>query len=425
MVRRTIALSFAGSGHLLCYQLGAAQALLNRSEWASRISAYAGASGGAIAATVCALLPDRVAEFAESVACKGYGFNGLSEALHGKAPRFVISDGDVRRVSEEQRLFLSVTHCRTGRNALLSRFASAAQLQRCVLASAAIPQSFHPLDMTRWRPTYPEAGGVIVAGRFMPANYPAVAALVGLIGATLAALGLRLDRSAIKNGLFGYNGVLVGIGLATVLDGEWDGAVCDVGTSRWFNYYVHGLLWSTSHAPHIDGIYYDGINFDRRSMQRVRKVLDAGAGSRGTPLIDMSEADERLSDATELAKLYGQSLPSTRPQTAASRPQTASSTAATPGVGPSPAGGRAKSGGTLNSPRTCAKVEPRRSRSRTKLSTYERATASAAAAGASSSAAERRGASADASGCANVARSSKTRLSRGLRAQRTRCCAAR
>ena len=63
--------------------------------------------------------------------------------------------------------------------------------------------------------------------------------------------------------------------------------MCDVGTSRWFNYYVHGLLWSTSHAPHIDGIYYDGINFDRRSMQRVRKVLDAGAGSRGTPLIDI------------------------------------------------------------------------------------------------------------------------------------------
>ena len=63
--------------------------------------------------------------------------------------------------------------------------------------------------------------------------------------------------------------------------------MCDVGTSRWFNYYVHGLLWSTSQSPHIDGIYYDGINFDRRSMQRVRKVLDAGAGKRGTPLIDI------------------------------------------------------------------------------------------------------------------------------------------
>ena len=90
----------------------------------------------------------------------------------------------------------------------------------------------------------------------------------------------------------------------------------------------------------------------------------------------MSEDDERLSDATELAKVssssssstpppafspplltpqrvvvtcsqfYGQSLPSTRPQTAASRPQTASTNAtSTPAVGPSPAGGRAKSAG--------------------------------------------------------------------------------
>ena len=74
-------------------------------------------------------------------------------------------------------------------------------------------------------------------------------------------------------------------------DGEWDGAVCDVGTSRWFNYYVNGLLWSTRHAPHIDGIYYDGINFDRRSMQRVRKVLNLGAGARGTPLVDIHTGD--------------------------------------------------------------------------------------------------------------------------------------
>ena len=120
-------------------------------------------------------------------------------------------------------------------------------------------------------------------------------------------------------------------------DGEWDGAVCDVGTSRWFNYYLNGLLWSTSRAPHIDGIYYDGINFDRASMQRVRKVrrrsfrltlisssfdprpsiptrilapwvsrsprrpqsphpscaqvLNAGAGARGTPLVDIHTGD--------------------------------------------------------------------------------------------------------------------------------------
>ena len=41
-------------------------------------------------------------------------------------------------------------------------------------------------------------------------------------------------------------------------DGEWDAALCDIGTSRWFNYYVEGLKWSTLNAPHIDGIYYDG-----------------------------------------------------------------------------------------------------------------------------------------------------------------------
>ncbi|KAL1519036.1 hypothetical protein AB1Y20_003304 [Prymnesium parvum] len=51
-------------------------------------------------------------------------------------------------------------------------------------------------------------------------------------------------------------------------DGEWDAA-----------------------PPHIDGIYYDGINFDRRSMQRVRKVLNQGAAGRGEPLIDIHTGD--------------------------------------------------------------------------------------------------------------------------------------
>ena len=67
---RRIALSFSGSGHLHAYQLGAAVHLLNGAghDWASRITHFAGASGGAIAATVCALLPrERIAEFAEQV----------------------------------------------------------------------------------------------------------------------------------------------------------------------------------------------------------------------------------------------------------------------------------------------------------------------------------------------------------------------
>lgn len=42
-------------------------------------------------------------------------------------------------------------------------------------------------------------------------------------------------------------------------NGEWDAAVCDIGTSRWFNYYVEGLQWSILQKPHINGIYYDGL----------------------------------------------------------------------------------------------------------------------------------------------------------------------
>ena len=65
MSHRPFVLSFSGSGHLLCYQLGAANKVL-ASSWAQRITKFAGASGGAIAAAACALLPfERLSEFAE------------------------------------------------------------------------------------------------------------------------------------------------------------------------------------------------------------------------------------------------------------------------------------------------------------------------------------------------------------------------
>ena len=85
---RPIALSFSGSGHLLCYQLGVARTLLSPDcAWGRRIQYFAGASGGAIAAALCALLPPpRLAEFAEAVACQGRSYNGISELLHGDGP---------------------------------------------------------------------------------------------------------------------------------------------------------------------------------------------------------------------------------------------------------------------------------------------------------------------------------------------------
>ena len=43
----------------------------------------------------------------------------------------------------------------------------------------------------------------------------------------------------------------------------------------------------------MDGIYYDGINFDRRGMRRIRKVLDrASEGKKFAPLIDVHTGNE-------------------------------------------------------------------------------------------------------------------------------------
>ena len=53
---------------------------------------------------------------------------------------------------------------------------------------------------------------------------------------------------------------------------------------------MEGVSRSIYSAPHIDGLYYDGINFARRSFRRARKVLDrasARASKQFTPLVDV------------------------------------------------------------------------------------------------------------------------------------------
>lgn len=45
-------------------------------------------------------------------------------------------------------------------------------------------------------------------------------------------------------------------------NGEIDGAVCDIGTSRWFNYYLEGLRRSVESPPHMDGTYSAQFSFD-------------------------------------------------------------------------------------------------------------------------------------------------------------------
>ncbi|WP_430973750.1 glycoside hydrolase domain-containing protein [Sunxiuqinia rutila] len=43
--------------------------------------------------------------------------------------------------------------------------------------------------------------------------------------------------------------------------------------SRWYNYYIEGLAWLVRHVD-IDGLYLDDVSYDRRTVKRIRKVLD-------------------------------------------------------------------------------------------------------------------------------------------------------
>ncbi len=54
--------------------------------------------------------------------------------------------------------------------------------------------------------------------------------------------------------------------------GRVDAALATTGLSRWHNYYLEGLNWLIRNVG-IDGLYLDGIGYDREIMKRVRKVM--------------------------------------------------------------------------------------------------------------------------------------------------------
>lgn len=55
-------------------------------------------------------------------------------------------------------------------------------------------------------------------------------------------------------------------------DGATDAAIATKGLSRWHNYYCQGLDWLMKNAG-IDGLYLDGIGYDREIMRRVARVM--------------------------------------------------------------------------------------------------------------------------------------------------------
>jgi hypothetical protein len=58
-------------------------------------------------------------------------------------------------------------------------------------------------------------------------------------------------------------------------NGRVDAAIATAGLSRWHNYYLEGLNWLIRNVG-IDGLYLDGIGYDREIMKRVRKVMQHG-----------------------------------------------------------------------------------------------------------------------------------------------------
>ncbi len=56
-------------------------------------------------------------------------------------------------------------------------------------------------------------------------------------------------------------------------NGEVDGSIATQGLSRWHNYYLEGMAWLMKNVG-IDGLYLDGIGYDREIMKRLRKVME-------------------------------------------------------------------------------------------------------------------------------------------------------
>jgi hypothetical protein len=57
-----------------------------------------------------------------------------------------------------------------------------------------------------------------------------------------------------------------------------DESVHDTGFSRMNNFYVEGVGYTIRESPRSDGLYLDGIAFDRTTLERVRKVMERTKG---------------------------------------------------------------------------------------------------------------------------------------------------
>jgi len=89
----------------------------------------------------------------------------------------------------------------------------------------------------------PVTGLAILVAMFVGEAWLGFAGALGLVVSTLTAIALGMDRGAIRAGLFGFNGVLVGAGLSLFLDPDWSGVVMVwIAVAAAFSTVLHAAL---------------------------------------------------------------------------------------------------------------------------------------------------------------------------------------
>ena len=89
----------------------------------------------------------------------------------------------------------------------------------------------------------PVTGLAILVAMFVAEPWLGFAGALGLVVSTLSAIVIGMDRSAIRIGLFGFNGILVGAGLSLFLQPDWDGLVMVwIAVGAFFSTVLHAAL---------------------------------------------------------------------------------------------------------------------------------------------------------------------------------------
>jgi urea transporter len=89
----------------------------------------------------------------------------------------------------------------------------------------------------------PITGLAILVAMFVGEAWLGFAGALGLVVSTAAAIAIGMDRGAIRAGLFGFNGVLVGAGMSLFLQPDWSGVVMVwIVVGAFFSTVLHAAL---------------------------------------------------------------------------------------------------------------------------------------------------------------------------------------